>query len=142
MSRRFSAGTSDNRSCGDLLVDRVQQVDAVVGRHVGDQRADAFRVARLDDLDLLLAVEIAEDLDPRGRVGRLKHRPGFGGGEPFHELGGAGRMQRGAEFAQPVHVAQLEHFAKLRQVQRVDHMKLYTLRRLRSPGTEWRALSD
>ena len=87
------------------------------------ERADALRVARLDDFDLLLAIEIAEDFDARGRVGRLQDGPGLGGGEAFHELGRAGRVQGRAELAQAVHVAQLEHFAKLRQVQRVDHLR-------------------
>lgn len=68
------------------------------------------------------AIEIAEDFDAGGWVGGLEDRPCFGGREPSHELRSARGVQGRTKRAQPIHVAQLKHFAQLGKIQRVDHV--------------------
>ncbi len=105
----------------DLAVDALEHVDAIIGLEIGDQFADLRAIGRFDDFDLLVAVEVAEDLGPRLVIGVAQHVPGFVGGESFHELGRAGRVQGDAEFAQLGLVVFGQHFAKFGQVERVGH---------------------
>ncbi len=114
-------GNQRQELAGDVLVDGVEEVDAVVGRHVGDQLADALGVASFDDLDLLFALEIADDLDAGGRIGGLQYGPRLGRREAFHELGRAGRVEGGAEFLERFVVAQFEHFPQFWEVECVNH---------------------
>ena len=88
-----------------------QQVDPIVGRHFADERGDLWPIERLDDLDLSLLLEEAEDLDPKRHFGVLQHVPGFLGREPFHELGRSGGVQLGTELGQGGRVVLGQHLA-------------------------------
>ena len=79
ISRRSSAGKQRQDFLDHLRPHVVQQIDAVVGRQVGEQLGDLGAVLRLDDLDLLLVREVAENLLAELQVGMPQHRPGVGG---------------------------------------------------------------
>ena len=96
-------------------IDELQQVDAVVRRHVGDDLARLLGRRRFEDLDLPRFVEILENLDPLGRLGGLEDGPGFGGAEPLHELRGPGRVHCRAEVLEPCAVVRREHFPEFRE---------------------------
>ncbi len=102
-------------------IDRLENVDAIVGRQFADQLADFGPIAGLDDFDLLVAVQIAENLGPGRWVGLLQNGPGFGRGEPFHELGGPGRMQSDRELAHFFEIVVGKHFPQLGQVECIGH---------------------
>ena len=78
-------------------------------------------VGCLDDLDLLVAIEIAEDVGPGLRVGVLQHRPSFFGGKPLHELRGAGRVQARRRIRASRRVVFGQHFPQFGKIERVGH---------------------
>ena len=50
----------------------------------------------------------------------LKHLPGFGCGQPLHELGRPSGMQRRTELAQAVRIGLRQHLTQFRQVEHAE----------------------
>ena len=125
MSRRSSEGISGSTASTifqraydmaihDIGIQFLDEVDTVIGRHVGDQLAGLIVVGRLDHLLLTLLVEVTEDLDPRVGIGRLQYLPGFAGGEALHVIGDSGGMESRAEFAETGVISVRQHLANFR----------------------------
>ncbi len=104
-----------------LIVQFLQQVDAIVRSHLDDQFGNFGRVVVSQQGDLAFFTKVAENLGTPGRSGVLQNGPSFGVGQPFHELGGATGIERRAELFQFSFVLISEHFADFRQQQRIDH---------------------
>ncbi len=105
----------------DLRVDLVEDVHPVVAGQIGNELPHRLAVGRFDDLDLFVAIEIAEDFGPGLRIGLGQHGPGFGRAQSLHEFRRPRGVQRGAEFAQLGRVVLGQHLAQFGQVEGVDH---------------------
>jgi hypothetical protein len=102
-----------------ILGDFAKQIDRIVGWQLGDQYRDLFFVLGGDQLDLSIDGEVLKHLGLQGWLCVLQDSPGFLVVEAFHELGGAGRVERSAKLAEFVGAILCEHFSEFRKEQGV-----------------------